>query len=38
MVQESTPRRRVTLAAERDGTLEFVRKCLNVLDGTRTEA
>jgi hypothetical protein len=38
MVQESTPRRRVTLAAERDGTLAFVRKCLEVLDGTRTDA
>jgi hypothetical protein len=37
MVQQSTPRRRVALAAERDGTLELVRRCLNVLAGTRPD-
>jgi hypothetical protein len=38
MVQESTPRLRVTLAAERVGRLEFVRTCVNVLAGTRVDA
>jgi hypothetical protein len=38
MVQESTPRLRVTLAAQRDGTPDFVRRCLNVLAGTRADA
>jgi hypothetical protein len=38
MVQESTPRHRVTLAAERDGKPEFVRTCLDVLAGTRLDA
>ena len=38
MVQESTPRHRVTAAAERDGTLAVVRKCLDVLAGTRADA
>jgi hypothetical protein len=38
MVQESSPRLRVTLAAERDGTLEFVRRCVKVLAGTRADA
>jgi hypothetical protein len=35
MVQESTPRLRVTVAAERDGAPGFVLRCLTVLDGTR---
>ena len=38
MVQESTPRHRVTAAAERDGTLAVVRKCVEVLAGTRADA
>jgi hypothetical protein len=38
MAQESTPRLRVTVAAEREGTSEFVLECLNVLDGTRADA
>jgi hypothetical protein len=38
MVQESTPRHRVTSAAERDGELAFVRKCVDVLAGTRADA
>jgi hypothetical protein len=38
MVQGSTPRHRVTAAAERDGTLAVVRKCVDVLAGTRADA
>ncbi len=38
MVQESTPRHRVTAAAERDGTLVVLRKCVDVLAGTRADA
>jgi hypothetical protein len=37
MVQESTPRHRVTAAAGRDGELAMVRKCVDVLAGTRAD-
>jgi hypothetical protein len=38
MVQESTPRRRVTLAAHREGERELVRGCRDVLAGTRRDS
>jgi hypothetical protein len=38
MVQESTPRHRVSLAAERDGKLAVVRRCGDVLGGARADA
>lgn len=38
MVQGSTPRLRVRLAAERDGRVAFVRQCVDVLAGARVDA
>jgi hypothetical protein len=38
MVQGSTPRLRVSLAAERDGRRAFVRQCVDVLAGVRADA
>ncbi len=38
MVQESTPRHRVTVAAGRDGELAVVRRCVDLLAGTRADA
>jgi hypothetical protein len=38
MVQESTPRHRVSVAAERDGRLTVVRRCVGVLAGARADA
>ena len=38
MVQESTPRHRVTAAAQRDGELAVVRRCVDVLAGTWADA
>jgi hypothetical protein len=37
MVQESTPRHRVSLAVERDGRLAVVRRCVDVLAGARAD-